>query len=872
MGNRLFTFIFAFFIFLSPSILICQDAPKVNYQISDFQNEINEIRDVNLKNSVRIAAAKKYLEKGSWKRAWRENPVSEFVDHVDILVEAVTIAAEANDKKFQGKLFEEILSAIELSMVKAKCAPSILSSPCEENHNSTIIKNAIDRLMFLANQKSDAQSKYEILKVAKQLSCLTNYGRSLFPQIELLHLDEFAPKILNSLLDEKADVKNECFKLENPIDEILEADFGENSKLGVENLKLIAQLIKIHCRNMGEYPLDQIMSEGCGLEFGANNSLMKLSSETLSENEESRLRFFLWSSVTLASLFSTDEKCYSLARDLSNTLSQAFKKIEPNVSLGDFLLNGKLGPKEIVFLSSLRLDKDAELALSKYVNDRQNVNESYADLFNQYGITTLSESSNFTQSSIIAGVANSPSRAAIYAIYGTTKAFGGRELKHQYSVKESWEIIRKFGDENTAKQELQKYASLIPKNGAIILVVNAISSGGIIGIATNEKNEVFAQFIEAPSLKTLATIMDYAGSATFSQTGEEIFFPMEAKYNTKSFGPLATYILSAFMANSNDDNNFQTNQLKSLGVTTNKKFGSKVAQMLKKLGIKEGSDIVIVPDFLTTFYPLSLSAETQGDVTLSEKYSLKFSTGINSIINLSHEKIEQNRTGVSVFVGNSKSQPLIFGEIESAIINKTINGKSSVPAVFPNFSFGTVNDSDVWHFATHGTFIANSPDGQGLVLNDEKTLNVDEIANLKVKNPPRLVFLSACDSAMIGLGGSKIDIFASLPAAFLEMGAQNVIASQWRVGEFSTLLLVSKFYEEYKRHNMDAAAALKAAQDWIRNLTSEEVFDFVSEKFDEIEMPPDIQAQLYAYATELPENAKPFEDPYYWAGFIIFGK
>lgn len=69
-----------------------------------------------------------------------------------------------------------------------------------------------------------------------------------------------------------------------------------------------------------------------------------------------------------------------------------------------------------------------------------------------------------------------------------------------------------------------------------------------------------------------------------------------------------------------------------------------------------------------------------------------------------------------------------------------------------------------------------------------------------------------------------------LSTAFLAAGAAGVVATLWPVDDYSTALLMSRFYESLIEtgsrpghpHGGDPAAALRAAQLWLRALTPED--------------------------------------------------
>ena len=170
-----------------------------------------------------------------------------------------------------------------------------------------------------------------------------------------------------------------------------------------------------------------------------------------------------------------------------------------------------------------------------------------------------------------------------------------------------------------------------------------------------------------------------------------------------------------------------------------------------------------------------------------------------------------------------------------------------------------------------------SPLKSGVSLKDDY-LTLEEIFNLDFRKY-FLVTLSACE---IEKGEVTNDgDFVTFSAALLYAGASSVVSSLWKVNDVSTLLLMSKFYENLTRfprlQTGDVAHALNDAQKWLRDLTGEELdlllADFqpqISQMFDRLTQ----SSRLIAEASfQQIRNRKPhpFANPYYWAAFTASG-
>ncbi|MEM1081953.1 MAG: CHAT domain-containing protein, partial [Pseudomonadota bacterium] len=146
---------------------------------------------------------------------------------------------------------------------------------------------------------------------------------------------------------------------------------------------------------------------------------------------------------------------------------------------------------------------------------------------------------------------------------------------------------------------------------------------------------------------------------------------------------------------------------------------------------------------------------------------------------------------------------------------------------------GGMHGHQLLHIATHGLVDLVYPELSALLLADEHGvgpafLRPSDIAQLNLN--ASLVVLSGCDT---GLGR----VFAgngafSLARPFLMAGADQVIASLWKIDDHRTALFMTRFYQNLLIEAHSPATALAQTKQWIR------------------------QQPGYSH-------------PYYWAGFIL---
>ena len=143
------------------------------------------------------------------------------------------------------------------------------------------------------------------------------------------------------------------------------------------------------------------------------------------------------------------------------------------------------------------------------------------------------------------------------------------------------------------------------------------------------------------------------------------------------------------------------------------------------------------------------------------------------------------------------------------------------------------------HFATHGFLNSIHPELSAIVLSlfdqrgipQEGFLRANEVSKMKLAAD--VVVLSACQT---GLGKDvKGEGFIGLTRAFMYAGSPRVVVSLWSVDDFATAELMVRFYKGMLERHMSPAKALQVAQ-----------------------------------VSMLKQRR--FEQPFYWAAFIIQGE
>jgi CHAT domain-containing protein len=172
----------------------------------------------------------------------------------------------------------------------------------------------------------------------------------------------------------------------------------------------------------------------------------------------------------------------------------------------------------------------------------------------------------------------------------------------------------------------------------------------------------------------------------------------------------------------------------------------------------------------------------------------------------------------------------------------------------------------IFHFTGHAEHNLKQPELSALILANQDKLTLKDIlaADLSHYN---LACLAGCQTYFTSKDG-LIDEFIGLASGFVAAGVNNVIGSLWKVDDQSTAYLMTKFHEILNSSdNYDVASALKAAQDWLKNATNNDLKQFSGD----IRQSRDIDLSFTETVEENSPDNTPFSSPYYWAGFCAIG-
>lgn len=350
---------------------------------------------------------------------------------------------------------------------------------------------------------------------------------------------------------------------------------------------------------------------------------------------------------------------------------------------------------------------------------------------------------------------------------------------------------------------------------------------------------------------------------------------------------------------------------------------------------EEGSKLIIVPDSELWTIPFGVLPSNERNSYLSDRYNISYLNSGRDLIKPQNvtEKLPSRPLVVAapgcnkqarkwlkllyLFTNLTKTSLLRQLEIATSKNNsiplEQLPGAGAESEIVANLLsvpvqhwlkarktlFQQATSPRILHFAAHGwyfphedrsipetgscekpssryTLINNPMLRSAILLSDSQhypstPLSAEQVLGLNLQST-ELVVLSACDS---GLGEIKMGegVFG-LRRAFMLAGAKAVITSLWQVADLPTTLLMAQFYINLTVKNQSIEDSLYNAQKYLQKTsTSELCTNSLTAKIIEniCSKDPRVQKTVDWYHQQ-PPSFRPFEDPFYWGGFVIVVK
>ncbi|MBP0018048.1 MAG: tetratricopeptide repeat protein [Cyanobacteria bacterium SBLK] len=252
---------------------------------------------------------------------------------------------------------------------------------------------------------------------------------------------------------------------------------------------------------------------------------------------------------------------------------------------------------------------------------------------------------------------------------------------------------------------------------------------------------------------------------------------------------------------------------------------------------------------------------------------------------LIERKIKQPHQISPLSIEHPESEtPLLFAEMASAFIAHLYD----IPADFrlthnnatkKNIRQQLSRSANSLIFIGHGNYNPDRPLKSALYCAGDEPLTWQElfVTSPNIALPSYfLVCLAACETGMTGTS-NFIDECVGFPSGFLSRNTAYILSTLWIVSEDSTGIFMIEFFRALKDEK-SPSQSLKYAQNWLQTATHSDLEQWYRDRAEEIEQSNPKQYQNFKssrsnYQAKAKTNPDfcPYENPYFWAGFVLTG-
>lgn len=302
-------------------------------------------------------------------------------------------------------------------------------------------------------------------------------------------------------------------------------------------------------------------------------------------------------------------------------------------------------------------------------------------------------------------------------------------------------------------------------------------------------------------------------------------------------------------------------------------IGSAIRAALRGAQVGAGADVLIIVPATLAWLPIGL-ARGQGEAPLAEAYQLRFADSLRSAWR-SKEEARRHPTATSKIgmIAPSSSDSPPFAQFEREVVLGQFSLDRRLQPAAPTTAATALNSlqgADYWHIASHGAWDIGDPTRSGLRIVPGHPTTVTDVLSTRSVPAPRLVFLSACETDLINVN-QDLNNFVGLQTAFLASGAAAVVGTQWPADDAAASLLAAKFYVLHVQDRLEPAAALRQSQTWLRTSAASDLLSEVTTMVANSSADEVTSESISGFLADLPGDQKPFEHPYYWGGYQLYG-
>jgi CHAT domain-containing protein len=322
-------------------------------------------------------------------------------------------------------------------------------------------------------------------------------------------------------------------------------------------------------------------------------------------------------------------------------------------------------------------------------------------------------------------------------------------------------------------------------------------------------------------------------------------------------------------------------------------FGARLDALLKQRGLNPGARLVWLPSGWLGTLPLGLAQDPASKRRFVDDYEIVYTPSLEALAAAQSVIAKPAPPTLAAIIDPTGDLP--GTEKEGAIVASHFAPAARTlverEAATPEAVLAALKGKTHWHFASHGAFSWQDARQSALLMHGPSRLTVGKLLDAEGLGRPRLVVLSACETGLYDITSSP-DEFIGLPGTFTALGAAGVLGTLWPVSDAATALLMAKFYELHMDTGLSPPAALRGAQEWLRQTSSTELNAYAqaaaargrlqSRQLAEIERAlstrgaersPNGAAVRPNDTASVDQKAPspPYAHPYFWGGFIYTG-
>ena len=296
---------------------------------------------------------------------------------------------------------------------------------------------------------------------------------------------------------------------------------------------------------------------------------------------------------------------------------------------------------------------------------------------------------------------------------------------------------------------------------------------------------------------------------------------------------------------------------------------------LRELGLAPGAEVVVLPQGGLGVVPLHAAAREDGDAGVRwflDDWCVRYAPSAYAIAAAARARPYGRRNLVAV-EDPSAQLPAAPAEVD-AIARRFRSGAAHVlgaaDAEEPRV-VAALRRRRYVHFACHAVYGWEDPMASALEMADGGELDLEEVIARVRLDRARLVALSACETG-VSEHDLEPDEYVGLAAGFMAAGAKAVLSSLWAVGDLPACVLMDRFYALHLGERVPPAAALRAAQRWLRDATPAEI-DADPPWRDLAELPIQLESDWRSMGEvgRADPSFRPFDHPIDWAAFTVTG-